>query len=369
MRLKKTAVNGKVKSNFRAHEDLLLSVGKHFIREQIRAYFGVNEDGHAMRNVPQAYGTPAMQRQEYNRVFEGFLKHYRYADFSLGEQENPQVQPAPAQLLQQVFRVVRQLPNGMILVAPMQLPVEQPAPRPEEDEIFNYANTLCQWTLQLMQMNDTAREGDITRIMPNLMSNVPFFYSHSALSKYFVECIDYLLKVKEASPQMKIRILEGSFVNTVGGRGKNCEADLKTEHSVGCRKKLIKLLGANKSDSAIARVTNAADCVDDIIGKFDEGVQLHMKSGRHTHSTSEANERVIKQVVSDLKPFNMQPGRKCVGFGNFKFVYEKIDKQKMRAHMVRIVDRLLMGMSVEVDDAEEEEDEHVDEDDGYLPMP
>ena len=266
----------------------------------------------------------------------------------------------------QVYRVVKVLPNGAKLLAPVTSTC-QPAPQvlPEEDEIFNYCNTLCHWSMQIMHMSDTAAEGDLTRVIPNLMTNIPFFYSHSYLSKYFVECIDYILKVRQASPQVASRILEGSFVNARGGKGKNCESDLKTEHSVGNRKLLIKLLGANKTENAIARVTNAADILADIISKFDAGMHLGERSGRHTHSITEEQKKFINKSVQELKPFDKQLGRKCLGFSNMKFVYDKIKKEKMTYHLAKTTKRVLMGMTVETaeDDDIDEIDENIDEED------
>jgi hypothetical protein len=43
---------------------------------------------------------------------------------------------------------------------------------------------------------------------------------------------------------MKLRVLEGSFVNVKGGKGNNVESDLHQEHAVRNQKILIKQLGA-----------------------------------------------------------------------------------------------------------------------------
>ncbi|XP_071110673.1 uncharacterized protein [Haliotis cracherodii] len=83
-------------------------------------------------------------------------------------------------------------------------------------------------------------------------TNIPFFYAHSKLSKYFVENIDILLKTQYLlSPQMQLRLLEGSYVNPHGNEGNNVETDLVMEHSVRNKKDLICQLGANKTEKAI----------------------------------------------------------------------------------------------------------------------
>ena len=53
------------------------------------------------------------------------------------------------------------------------------------------------------------------------------------LSKYLVECINYIINVEYyLSPMMTLRVLEGSFVNVKGGKGNNVESDLLHEHAV-----------------------------------------------------------------------------------------------------------------------------------------
>jgi hypothetical protein len=53
------------------------------------------------------------------------------------------------------------------------------------------------------------------------------------LSKYLVECTNYIINVEHyLSPMMKLRVLEGSFVNVKGGKGNNVESDLLQEHAL-----------------------------------------------------------------------------------------------------------------------------------------
>ena len=281
-------------------------------------------------------------------IAKSCLCTFRYSSFSLA------AEPPRDVVIRNVYRVVRVLPNGTTLLAPVQQLINA---EEEPDEVYTYSNTLCHWAVQIMHMSDTALEGDVTRIIPNLMANIPLFFSHSHLSKYFVECMGYIIKVKCASPQMASRLLEGSFVNPKGGVGKNCEADLRVEHSVRDRKKLIDMLGANKTDAAIGRVTDAADTIADITEKFDTGLNFAEESGRHTTPISEDNERFIQETLHHLKPFDKQPGRKCAGFNGIKFVYDKIDKEHLTTLMRRNVERILAGLEIEVDDESDVEDD------------
>ena len=90
---------------------------------------------------------------------------------------------------------------------------------------FNYCMQICHWFLYLVQMDDTAKEGDLHRTVLNCQYSLPFFYSLSNLSKYMVENINNIVQCKYlSSPLQRIRILEGSYINCRGGVGRNVKA-------------------------------------------------------------------------------------------------------------------------------------------------
>ena len=145
-----------------------------------------------------------------------------------------------------------------------------------EDKLQAYCLNICHWGLHLMELDDTAREGDLTRTVPNLKVCIPFFYSHSVLSKYFVECIHYILQCEyQLSPMDRIRVLEGSYVNLRGGKGSNVEADLVQEHHIRYQKDLIKGLGANKTELAIKRATGTYLFFFRILDKWLEQLEIN----------------------------------------------------------------------------------------------
>ncbi|CAG2229930.1 unnamed protein product [Mytilus edulis] len=84
-------------------------------------------------------------------------------------------------------------------------------------------------------MEDTAKEGDICRVIPNLAHNI-------------------------SSPLNNLR----SFVNVKGGTCNNVWADLVHVHNVRQQRDLIKQLGANKSNDAISRTTSACNILASI---------------------------------------------------------------------------------------------------------
>jgi hypothetical protein len=234
---------------------------------------------------------------------------------------------------------------------------------PESDELFNYAVQLCHWYLHVLEFHDTAKEGDFNRAILNCKYAIPFFYSHSKLSKYLVENIDYVLKTEYIlSPLQRLRVLEGSFVNVRGGNGQNVESDLVQEHSVCNQKALIKLLGANKSETSISRVTGAADTVAEICDRFDSSVGLKAKSVKHSKYTSEADISLIHKELRKFRPFRFTPGRKCPGFHNIHSLPVKNEEMcDMKARVDLIIARLTRGLIVPVDEEPDESDDSSEE--------
>jgi hypothetical protein len=98
----------------------------------------------------------------------------------------------------------------------------------QKDDLNDYVYNFMQWYFVILNFKDTIKEGDIYRTNVILKMMVPFLYSHSVLSKYFVECIDYILKTEVMlSPRLSMRVRMSSFVNPKGGKGKNKAADMQ----------------------------------------------------------------------------------------------------------------------------------------------
>lgn len=149
----------------------------------------------------------------------------------------------------------------------------------KSDKLFNYFLHLCHLYMHLVEMNATAKEGDLNRAILNYQYSLQFFFSQSTLSKYLVENIDYIFKCKHLlSPLQKIRVLEGSFANCRGSIGNNVVSDLVQEHSVCNQKQLIESRGANKADQSISTVTRSADNINEICSNFDASILLKPKN-------------------------------------------------------------------------------------------
>jgi hypothetical protein len=117
--------------------------------------------------------------------------------------------------------------------------------------------------------------------------------------------------------QCKVLLLEAdayhrqwaATINWSGGAGKNIEIDLFQENMNAEMKKLIKSMGANKSDKAITRASKASGGVSKVVESFEKQVNLHRSSSTHSHKSSDNDERLILADLRALKPFNTIEGR------------------------------------------------------------
>lgn len=152
----------------------------------------------------------------------------------------------------------------------------------QQDDLYNYVNNYLQWYFVIMQLQDAIHEGDITRTNVVLKTMTPFFYSHSVLSKYFTECIDYILKTEIIlPPSLSLQVRAGSFVNIHGGMGKNKAADMHKENEVKLLKDLIRGLGANKTEKSIIAMSKAAPVISSIANNFDTMLSMKKITTKH----------------------------------------------------------------------------------------
>ncbi|XP_052675768.1 uncharacterized protein LOC128157314 [Crassostrea angulata] len=334
--LHRTDVNGKVKGRFKPHFELLMLVGECMVQEQFLEFLNMESfDSQPTHPMTKDVDDPENQRDNLMKLIQEFMKHYGY-----GQVDCPTPKKDEAD---KICIITREGQNIQIELVPT---------NKQSDELYNYSVQLCQWYLHLNELHDTAKEGDLNRTILNCQYSLPFFFSHSKLSKYLVENIDYVLKCKYLlSPLQRMRVLEGSYVNINGGQGQNVESDLTQEHSVCNQKMLIKSLGANKSENAIKRVTGAAETISNICEKFDESLNIKPKSGSHSRPLNESDQKLVSRTLRRLRPFRFTPGRKCPGFSNIDSVPVTFEKlPDMHARINQIISRLTKGLHVNIDE-------------------
>lgn len=110
----------------------------------------------------------------------------------------------------------------------------------DEDDLYNYATQYLHWYSILAVFKDSIAEGNIFMINIVLKMMIPCFYGHSVLSKYFVECIDFILKTEHLlEPKLALLVRTSSLVNPSGKTGQNKPEDLEKENQVKELKKLM----------------------------------------------------------------------------------------------------------------------------------
>jgi len=187
------------------------------------------------------------------------------------------------------------------------------------------------------------------RLVINCKQNLLFFYSHSARSKYFIENLDFIVKVCHLlSPLEALRVKEGAFVNIRGGCGKNIEADLAQEHSVRNRKDAIRLLGSNKNETSIKRVTSAADALKSVVTLFDINLKVPHLSDRHGRLASDTDGLKVSSVLRECRPFRPQQ-RKVEGFlGIPPSPFSMLNDNTFRDAVKRIISNICRGQSASI---------------------
>ena len=219
----------------------------------------------------------------------------------------------------------------------------------EQDDLKNYVMNFLQWYFLLITFDDAIAEGDIQRTNILLKLIIPYFYSHSPLSKYLVECIDYILKTEVMLSQHKSLLVRcASFVNMRGGAGKNVASDMEKEHQVKYLKDLIRGLGANKTESSIKLVCSAGPIVNEVVHNFDQ-MSGH-KTFKSTHKTSSADKdlEVLCDHIHKLRPFHVEPGRQFKYLKKMESsVLNCIDIGKYTKNITSIACRLVRNINVD----------------------
>ena len=225
------------------------------------------------------------------------------------------------------------------------MPIEISIMKKPQDDLYNYVLQFMQWYLFILSVKDTVREGVIYRNNVNLKFCIPLFFSHSARSKYFIECIDYILKTEALlSEKMALKVRCASFVNPKGRQGKNKAADLQKENQVLVLKELIRGLGSNKTEHAIITLSKAAPVIEDIVHNFDQMVNVKNKQSSHKKKSFEEDVRVILRELIKLDPWTENDGPALTNFEGISKTPFTFAKDKFENAVMLNVQRLKRGI-------------------------
>ena len=178
------------------------------------------------------------------------------------------------------------------------------------DGVFNYALNLLKSYFILLDCKDAVASGNGEHLALIQKQMLFYFSSVSGFNSYAIEMLISIVQNEVLlSPKEAHQCKWAALANWRGGKDKNIEIDLLQENRNADLKGLIRLMGANKTEKAIGRMSKAAGGVRKIVDAFEEQAVIKSKSSAHSHRSSSQDEKKISSDLHKLKPFTPVIGR------------------------------------------------------------
>ncbi|XP_028402920.1 uncharacterized protein LOC114525707 [Dendronephthya gigantea] len=183
------------------------------------------------------------------------------------------------------------------------------------DGVFNYALNLLKSFMVLLDCKDAVASGNGEHLATIQKQMLFYFSSVSGYNVYAIEMLIFTIQNEILlSPREAHQCKWAALANWSGGKDKNIEIDLLQENRNADLKGLIRMMGANKTEKAIGRMSKAAGGVRKIVDVFDEQASIRRKSSAHSHRSSSEDENKISSDLHKLKPFAFLGGRSHSSF-------------------------------------------------------
>eukprot|EP00794_Sanderia_malayensis_P016282 gene16282-17920_t len=303
----------KVTKSYEGTEQLFISVGKAYIVAAAMEFWGIRDiSGRATKNLPPS-----------NIVDKTKEEKAKYLDEVVGKFVDQFVLHNPDEQIVAKYETLQYISKNAVCdhaYLKDQLSnaldnIEESRVQGTDDFIRNYGLQFIHLTVMLMQLKDTAAEGDGDRAAVNEKLLLSFFKANNNYSKYALEMlISIIQKEVLLSEKMAEKVKWGKFVNWKGGKGNNIENDLAQEISIKMAKDLIKGMGANKTLNAITMQTKAVSGILDIISNFDQCLNVQKSSSNHSRKGSKDDEIKMISDLQSIRPFMVIPGRNHPSF-------------------------------------------------------
>ena len=171
----------------------------------------------------------------------------------------------------------------------------------------------------LLQLEDTAREGNGERKLMNQKLLIPLFKSVSLHIKYAIEMFTAVSQVEiKVIERMSEELKWDYFTSWSSAAAKNIEEDMAQEIYNRISKQIVQRMGANKSMASIGKISMAVGGIKAIRDSFDVSIDLRPDSSKHHTADSTNDELGMIQELVALKPFEHQSGRAHASFPNIK---------------------------------------------------
>jgi len=186
------------------------------------------------------------------------------------------------------------------------------------DHVNEYACEVVSLGLLFLNYRDAVQEGDGERIMLCWKYFLLLFKATNRRN-YAIEAFHTLANRKVLPPRLAHQLVWSRCINTHtnGKPGHNIPCDLYLEHVNRVLKECIHHLHANKTDSAISRVSQSMGSVDNIMRHFDQQHFIHRADFHSACSSANDRDMIIKEIRDKAQVFKHIPGRFHRAFPKF----------------------------------------------------
>ena len=232
------------------------------------------------------------------------------------------------------------------------------------DGVFNYSLNLIKSFMVLWDCKEAVASGDGEHLALIQKQMLLYFSSVSGFNSYAIEMlISTIQNAVLLSPAEAHQCKWAALANWKGGRNKNIEIDLLQENRNKDIKGLIHLMGANKTEKAIDRVSRAAGGVRKIVDVFEAQASVRRRSSAHSHKSSADDECKILADLRKVKPFSQVPGRSHKSFMGISWdPLKNLDEEKFCEWLKRHQKNISVHFPTQsLDDSSSDDEENLDE--------
>ena len=139
------------------------------------------------------------------------------------------------------------------------------------DGVLNYSLNLLKSFMVLLDCKDAVASGNGERLALIQKQMLFYFSSVSGYNSYAIEMLISVIQHEVLlSPAEAHHCKSAALANWKGGRDKNIEIDLLQENQNSDLKELIRLMGANKTEKAIERISKAVTEIRKVVDVFED---------------------------------------------------------------------------------------------------
>ncbi len=183
------------------------------------------------------------------------------------------------------------------------------------DGVWCYAVNTVKSFMLLADFKDAVATGNGQHLSILRKQLLMHFFAATGFNEFAIEMLINILQSKVLLSEAEAYHCQwAATVNWKGGAGHNIEIDLFQENMNSDMKKLIKSMGANKTEKAISRASKASGGVTKIVESFEKQVNLHRRSSTHSHKSSLDDECLILADLRAIRPFEEVEGRSFESF-------------------------------------------------------